>query len=160
MAQLSYGVGVGPNGPQVMPIIIPDGPSAPESYQSYLETPEGVFVEITYHTSNKAAADRYSDELAQKSGWKTLQESPKAEESSLALEILAAWLFAFMGAFLLPMGLFIGASILHSARYLSSDWPNLFWGNGARIGVWTFIAMGFILTSVAISSHSSTKKHD
>ena len=159
MVQVGFGIGQGPNGPQMMPVIMPSqAPAEPESYESHLETPEGVYVKVTYHTKNKAAADRYADELAQRSGWKSLEKSPE-QPMSLFSEVALSWVIALIAGFALPFIAVMGAEILRGAHYISRDSSEVVWNNLERIGIWTFVTAGITFTILAFTSRSSQDPH-
>lgn len=160
MAQIGFGIGQGPNGPQMIPVIMPSqAPAEPESYESHLETPEGVYVKITYNTKNKVMADRYADELAQKSGWRVLEKAPEAP-MSLASEIGLSWMLAFIAAFVLPFVLIFGAEILRSAGYMNREWSDMAWNNAAKIGIWSFVGVGITFTTLSLLQRSTETQHD
>jgi hypothetical protein len=161
MTQIAFGVTQGPNGPQMTTMFIPtpSAPEQPESYESHLETPEGVHVRLTYFTSNKVSADRYADEAASKLGWKVLEQAPPAP-TTLMGKIGEAWL----GALLIPVALvfvaFIVAFVFHMAGYLTFRDLEAVGSLAVRVGLWSFLPLGFVLTCVAIITHSSAKVHD
>lgn len=160
--QMQVGVGMtpGPNGPQMGPVLLftPDR-TEPQSYESHLETPEGVHVKVTYNTSNKAMADRYADELAQKSGWKVLEQEPAAPQT-LAEKIGEALLAGILIPIALVFAGFIVAFVFHMAGYLTFNGLENTGSLMVRIGIWSAIPIALILSGVAIFTHSSEKQHD
>lgn len=160
MTQIAFGVTQGPNGPQMTTMFIPSpsAPAQPTSYESHLETPEGVHVKLTYHTSNKAMADRYSDEIAQKSGWKVLEQEPEQPET-LASKIGTAWVAAFLLPLAIGFAAFMLAAGLHMADYIGFSDVNNVISMSARYGLWAFPILGFVFSGIAFFTHSSTKMH-
>lgn len=156
MAQFGFGMTTGPNGPQIGPVmmITPSTPAEPEAYETYMETPEGVCVKVTYHTANKVMADRYEDEILQKMGWKVIS-NPPAREMSKWQEVSLCWIFSFLAAFALPFFTFILVSILKSAGFVDRGAVDFIWDNGARIGIMTFFIVGFLLTILTLSCGDS-----
>lgn len=123
MTQIAFGITHGPNGPQMTTMLIPGVSAAPEpsTYESHLETPEGVHVELIYHTNNKVMADRYSDEVAQKSGWKVLENPPEEPEepASLLVDLFMGWVIVFVIIFFLAMLTMLGSTMFYAADFIS-----------------------------------------
>lgn len=163
---IGFGITQGPNGPQMttvwVPTPAPSAPAEPESYESHLETPEGVHVRLTYFTKNKATADRLADEAGQKMGWKVLDKAPEppAVPKTRGDAILEAWATAFVLDIVGMFAAFIIAFMFHMASYLSfnelTDWGSFI----VRVGLWTFPFAGLFLSAVACFTHSSDKTHD
>ena len=151
MTQIAFGVTQGPNGPQMTAMFIPTSgpPAQPTSYESHLETPEGVHVKLTYHTSNKAMADRYSDEIAQKSGWKVLEQEPEQPET-LGSKIISAWVAAFLLPLMVSLVAFMLAMTLRVADYIGFNDVSDVVSISARYGLWAFPILGFVFSGMAL----------
>jgi hypothetical protein len=162
MTQITFGMTTGPNGPQLIPVFIPSSgnTSAPESYEAYFETPERVHIKVIFNTNNKAMADRYADELAQKSGWKVVEHFQEPEKpASLAEDIAASWAIAVASSFALCFALFMITMVIHFAGYLTYSEVSTAVMLIVRFGLFTVPIMGLALSGVALFTHSSTKKH-
>lgn len=159
MVQISYGITSGPNGMQMTPIFTPSpsAPTPPKSYESHFETPEGVHVQVTYHTSDKEVSDKLAAQLSQLTEWKDYVAPPSAPES-LASKIATAWLVAFMLPFITFFAsMFLGmlldvTDILGPWSYRDAE--NLV-KETAMYGLWSFPILGFLISAVAIFTHSS-----
>lgn len=160
MSQIAFGVTQGPNGPQMTTMIIPtpSAPTPPQSYESYLETPEGVFVKIIYHTDNKPLADRYADHMDSVVGWKVLA-APVTPPESLMSKIGTAWAAAVAIPFFVGLAAFLFAMVAHMGNWISFDAVTETIGYSARYGLLAFPIIGLVLTGIAIFTHSSAKQH-
>lgn len=132
--------------------------SPPTSYESHLETPEGIYVKLIYNTSNKASADRYADEAAQKLGWRVL-ETPPATSSSVWAELGGSWILAFSVPLIVGMVAFVGAIFLNMAKYIGFDTVDLVAEKAVRWGIWSVPIIGITLTVLTLLNASSRKKH-
>lgn len=161
MTQIGFGLTQGPNGPQIAPVLMvtPSAPSEPESYENHFETPEGVHIHVTYKTPNKAQADRYSDELAQKMGWKVLESAPEGP-ATLASKIGEAWLIGFVAPVVLGLAGFFIVSLFHMAGYVTFSEASDIMGQIVRIGLWTMPLIALLLTGVALITHNRDFRTD
>lgn len=161
MTQIGFGLTQGPNGPQISPVLMmtPSAPSEPESYENYFETPEGVTIHVTYRTPNKVQSDRYSDELAQKMGWKVLESTPEGPKT-LAGEIGEAWLAAVVIPIIVGFVGFLFVVALHMAGYLTFDGSTAYMSMIVRYGLWSIPLLGGLLTGVALITHGRKTSTD
>lgn len=161
MTQIGFGLTQGPNGPQIAPVLMltPSAPSEPESYENHFETPEGVHIEVKYHTANKVQADRYSDELMQKTGWKVLEQAPKGPQT-LGDKIGEAWLMALVIPIITCIAGFFVITAFHMASYLTFREATDNMSQMVRYGLWAIPLLGFLLTGVAFITHGRESNTD
>ena len=155
MSQIAFGVTSGPNGPQMTTMIIPSS-SAPSSYDSHFVTPEGINVGVTFNTDNKAIADRLEDEIAQKMGWKILEEAPEGPET-LGSKITTAWLLAVLIPVVVGVLAFFGALLLNMGNYIEFRTIDDVIKYCVRGGLWSFPLIGCVGTIVALITHKTEK---
>lgn len=161
MTQIGFGISQGPMGPQMTPVIMmtPSAPSEPESYENHFETPEGVHIHVTYKTSNKVQADRYSDELSQKTGWKVLEQAPEGPKT-LAGEIGEAWLMGLVIPVIAGFVGFVITVLFHMAGYITFNESTAYMSQIVRYGLWAMPLIALILTGVALITHGRNSSTD
>lgn len=154
MTQIGFGLVPGANGVQVAPVMMltSGGESHPEEYESNFETPEGVHVEVTFHTDNKSQSDRYADEMAQKMGWKVLQQAPEGPET-LGSKIGTAWVGAVIMPVIAGFAGFLVITALHIAGYFTFNEATSNISQMVRIALLSVPLLGFLFTGVALITH-------
>lgn len=160
MTRLVFGPSIGSEGVQVGTMVVPSGTATPDSFNSFLETPEGVRIQVVWHTQNKATADRYEDDLIQRMGWKVSEMPAKDEPATLVDDLILAWMTALAIPCLLVFAALVIVFCLEMADFIHPLTSRVVFKNTMRFLVISIPIIGVTLSGVAFFTHSSAKKHD
>ena len=140
-------------------MVVPSGTATPDSFNSFLETPEGVHIQVTWHTQNKATADRYEDDLIQRMGWKVSEASVEDTPDSLLDDLVFAWLTAIVVPFALVFSVLVFTFFSELAEFIHPLTRRMVFIYAMKFLVISIPLMGVTLSGVAFFTHSSAKKH-
>jgi hypothetical protein len=136
-------------------MMIPTADTPPDRYNGRYLTSSDVYVDVTYHTSNKAIADELEAQIVKGMNWRLVPEGQAP--ASIWSDLGTIWGIALLAAFLIPCVAFIGAI----------GWQAAGWGDFNSIDnalkysirgvVYLVPSLALLFSCVALFQHSSRK---